>query len=92
VEEKIDWLVMRDFGSKRDQDEICVLSTRGDLLMRHPKEHVREGVPFNELDLFRPVGGLRRYITESAATRKAKQLNVKHSTLEYKAVRQDLIT
>ena len=83
------WLVIRKWGKPSDEHEVCVLTTRHNILSRHPKEHIRLGLCDPELKVYEKVPGLRRYITEEAASKKANDLNEHFKTNGYSAVRED---
>ncbi len=90
-EKKYDWLVCRLWGKVTEKIEICLLSTRGFMLARHIKKHIRENLANIGEKGFKPIAGLRRYRTEKRANEKADTLNKKFKCTGYKSVREDKI-
>ncbi len=88
---KYDWLVCRLWGKVIEKVEICLLTTRGFLLARYVREHIRETLMVKGKKHYKEIKGLRRYRTEKRATQKAAQLNKKFNTAGYESVREDEI-
>ena len=86
-----DWLVMRLWGRVSEGAEVCILTTRGYLLARHYRLHLRRGVHHKGINVWKKIPGLRRYKTEKRAEYKANQLNRIFKTNGYNAIREDLI-
>lgn len=86
-----DWLIMRLFNRPEEAVEVCVLTTRGKLLSRHARLHLREGVHHKGVNEWRKVPGLRRYRTEQRAKAKAVKMNEFFNTTGYSAIREDQI-
>lgn len=83
-----DYLVMRLWGRVSEGVEICVLTTRGFLLARHYRLHLRDG---HHGDAKKKIPGLRRYKTYKRANEKAQTLNATFETTGYSAIREDEI-
>lgn len=86
-----DWLVYRIWNKPIERVEICLLTTRGYLLSRIVKRHVRENLKRIGTVAYTKVPGLRRYRTEGRAKNKAAKLNEKFNTTGYKFIREDKI-
>lgn len=87
-----DWLVVRRFKRpQQNNDEVCILTTRSNLLARHKKEHLKYGERIGNDGGIRKVPGLRRYKTQSGAARKALKMNKIFNTNEHAAIRSDNI-
>lgn len=86
-----DWLIMRLWGRVSEGVEVCILTTRGYLLARHYRLHLRRGVHREGVHLLKKVPGLRRYKTEKMAKVKAERLNNVFNTTGFSAIREDLI-
>jgi hypothetical protein len=86
-----DYLVMRLWGRASEKTEICILSTRGHILSRHLKKHIRWGIRQKGLSLFSPIPGLRRYKTYKRADNKAQKMNKIFETKGFSAIREDEI-
>lgn len=84
-----DWLVMRLFNRPEEKNEVCILTTRGRILARHPRTSLKHGVYDKIEDVWRKVPGLRRYKTRNMAYAKAGKLNRFHNTGDYSAVQED---
>jgi len=85
-----DWLIMRLFNRPEEELEVCVLSTRGKLLARHCRLHLRHGVSYKGVER-RKVPGLRRYRTKQRAAAKADRMNDYFNTTGFSAIREDQI-
>lgn len=86
-----DWLIMRLFNRPEEGAQVCILTTRGKILSRHYRLHLREGVHHKGIDEWRKVPGLRRYRTEQRAKAKAEKMNKFFNTTGYSAIREDQI-
>ncbi len=86
-----DWLVIRRFGKIAEREIVNVLTTRNDMLARHKKEEIKNGVFYKGLGIYKKVPGLRRYRTMIRASLKAAQLNKKYNTYQYMYVREDQV-
>ena len=93
MEEKpeYDWLVCRLWGKIAEKTEICLLTTRGYILARHIREHIRANIRAKGNTFYKATAGLRRYRTKSGADKKVNQLNRKFKTNGYSSVREDEI-
>jgi hypothetical protein len=81
-----DWLIIRTWGKCNEDKEVCILTTRGFLLARYVKDHIRQGLKDQ-----RRIPGVRRYKTQSGADAKAMFLNRKFKTSGYLSIREDQI-
>ena len=79
-----DWVVIRRWGKPSENEELCILTTRGFLLTRIIRLHLREN-----LQAGRKVPGLRRYRTKNRADMKADKLNRRFKTGGYSSIRED---
>ncbi len=88
---KHDWLVCRLWGKAIEKIEICLLTTRGFMLARHVRAHIKNNLQAKARKDHKPIAGLRRYRTRKRANDKAQQLNRKFSTDGYNSIREDEI-
>lgn len=89
-----DYLVIKvdSRDSRADKSvEICVLTTRGNMLARHSRLYLRKGVHHKGINIWKKVPGLRRYKTEKMANVKAGKLNNIFETTGFQAIREDKI-
>jgi hypothetical protein len=86
-----DWLIMRLFKRPEEGAEVCILTTRGHVLARHYRLHLRSGHRPEGIDEWRKVPGLRRYRTEERAKAKAAKMNKYFNTTGFSAIREDKI-
>jgi len=81
-----DWLVIRTWGKDDEEFEICILTTRADILARHLKKVIRNSVLCSRF--IGKVPGLRRYKTKIKADEKVSQLNEKYKTTGYQSIQE----